>query len=247
MTSETKDIADANLHKIEQGDFDSSWLDGALKDTASIDISRTDFKKVSVSKTDIAKIIQMISQTFNLERSMTIVAIILLFLRGAASNGTPGSLSVEVDGVEISKRDLMYAYEMVTRDLHLRRLAEAMAPTIGVYAEKMRLRGELAQRINTNILAKGELPLDMKEAAWCSSFSQGMPDLEQKSSPRLVALLAEDYNTRFAKKGKPRKEPPTSAGPIPKDKKGTKPSSPNPNSNFPKKATGEEKKEKKQK
>lgn len=82
---------------------------------------------------------------------------------------------------------------------YIRRLAEALAIQIGEFAEKNGLKGELSQRIEIKLRAETGETLTEKEKAWCSSFSQIIPNLSERSSERLVKLLAVDYNKRFEK------------------------------------------------
>lgn len=156
-----------------------------------------EFKKSLIKNEEISQIILHVAQTFQIEPAIALIAIHLLFLKGAASEGTPQSLSVDVAGRTISKRDLIYAYEKTTGNNFIRRLAESMAISIGKYAEANGLRGELAQRIEVNLRVAEEPPLTPKEAAWCSSFSQAIPNLTDFSGERVTKLLAEDYSRRF--------------------------------------------------
>lgn len=157
-----------------------------------------DFKKSSITDNQIEKIVQTLATNFNAQPKDVVVALILLFLKGAASDGTPPTLSVEVTNKTFTKRDLISSYQLVTGNNYIRRLAEAMASTIGTYAEANGLRGELATRIETQYRGETGETLSHKELAWCSSFSQSLPDLTERSSERLVKLLAADYNKRFS-------------------------------------------------
>lgn len=180
---------------------------------------KSDIKKVSPSQTSenllpdkvVIDIVETLSDTFGIKNNtVTMSAIFLLFLKGAANVGTPNTVEVEVvddDGTKtsIQKYDLLYAYQRITNNKYLRRLAETLATPIGKYAEANRLSGDLAEKINTKVLSKkaveGEAQepiLSAKERAWCSSFGQNVPDLE-KTSERLPRLLAEDYLSRFNK------------------------------------------------
>jgi hypothetical protein len=96
-------------------------------------------------------------------------------------------------------------------------MAEAMAVTIGTYAEKNRLRGELAQKIETAQKAETGEGLTDKELAWCSSFNQHLENLSELGSERLVKLLSVDYNKRFVNKKKDKGDAP------PKAQRGGKP------------------------
>jgi hypothetical protein len=171
-----------------------------------VDSVSPEFKKGQLPDEQVNKVIGTIASIRDMPIPLVIIGIILLFLKGAAS-GTPLSLSVEIGAFELSKRDLLNAYQAVTGNKFLRRMAEAMAITIGTFAEKNKLRGELAQKIETALKAETGERLTSKELAWCSSFNQHLENLPELGSPRLVKLLAADYNKRFVeKKNKKEKE-----------------------------------------
>lgn len=191
----------------------------------SVDSIAPEFKRTNLSQDQVTKVIDYLASNFLLKREQVLVGIILLFLKGAANNSTPITLSVEIDGKEISKRDLQNAYGLVTSNAYLRRLAEALAVEIGTYAELNGLKGELAQRVETSLRAEKGETLSSKELAWCSSFSQQLPDLAQRASDRLCILLAADYSKRFSsianktkKSGKKENEKDKSSNTKPKSK-----------------------------
>lgn len=164
------------------------------------------FKQNMVSDDQLERIVSIVATKTGLPRKYVLVALILLFLKGAASNNTPDTLSVEVNGVNITKKDLRMAVQQILNNTYLRRVAEALAIQIGTYAEANGLSGELANRIDKVIAesnyntGKNEAPLSSKERAWCSSFSQNIPNLQNYATERLVKYLAIDYNDRFMKK-----------------------------------------------
>lgn len=161
------------------------------------------YNKDLLSPEEKRKIIKKIANDIETTEEDTLIGTILLMLKGAASDGTPQTLSINLrNGKTIAKRDVAAAYLSVTGNQFIRRLAESMAVEIGTFAEHKKLTGELAQRINTLLKAETGEILTEKEMAWCSSFSQNLPDLANKSSERLVRLLAEDYKTRFENKKK---------------------------------------------
>lgn len=163
------------------------------------------YKKGALSSEEISQIITKIAVELGITEKEALAGTIMLMLKGAASTGTPHSLAVELsNGKVIAKRNILGAYLIVTGNNYLRRLAEALAVQIGEFAEHFGLQGELAQRINTLLKAEAGETLSAKEMAWCSSFSQNLPDLAKRSSERLVRLLAEDYKKRFDNKRKPR-------------------------------------------
>lgn len=161
------------------------------------------FKKGVLSEEDVNKVIEKIAKDIDTTKSLALAGTMLLMLKGAASGGTPQTLSVELqDGKILAKRNVVAAYLSVTSNTYIRRLAESLAVEIGEFAQAHNLPGELAQRINTAIKAESGEILTMNEMAWCSSFSQNIPDLAYRSSDRVVKLLAEDYKKRFDNKKK---------------------------------------------
>ncbi len=142
--------------------------------------------------------------SFGLKPSEANGAIYLLFLKGAANAGSPNNLQVTVvsDGipVDITKQDIGYAYQKVTKNPYLRRLAEALAKEISEYAESQGLSGDLAKKINNRLQANQQNLLTPKERAWASSFCQEIPGLENLASDRLPSLLSQDYQSRFEKR-----------------------------------------------
>lgn len=193
-------------------------LEQVIKEAGEISVNTVSpnfNNKNSLSKEQVEKILTTLSQNFSLERKYVLASIYLLFLKGVSSNSTPITFSVEVKDTNISKRDLLNAYNLATGNNYLRRLGEFLAIPIGQYAEANSLSGELSQRINTYLQSKGESLLSEKESAWCSSFSQKIPNLKELSSDRLSGLLAQDYQSRFLK---PQRQ--NSPSPIPQGNKG---------------------------
>lgn len=184
----------------------------------SIESVSPGFKKNQMSEDEVNKVIITIANIHNMPPAFVIIGVILLFLKGAAS-GTPLSLSVEVSEFELSKRDLLNAYTAVTVNNFLRRMAEAMAMPIGQYAERNRLRGELAQKVENSLKAETGERLTAKELAWCSSFNQHLENLSDLSSERLVKLLSADNNKRFVENKTKQKEEKKS---VPQAKRGNK-------------------------
>lgn len=187
--------------KIETGTGSLDFVKEAMKEQLSEIAPET--LQAKITNEQIAKIVGNLANTYGMEEKHAYIAIILLFLKGAASSSTPPTLSVTILGREVTKRDLVNSYSLVTRNNFVRRLAEAMAEDIGYYAQQQGLHGELAKRIESIVLASGEPPLTSKEKAWCSSFSQAIDDLDKKAgSDRLTKLLHQDYDKRFGKKQK---------------------------------------------
>jgi hypothetical protein len=161
------------------------------------------YKRGVISNEEINKIMEKVATDIGVEKKDAIIGTMLLFLKGAASSGTPQTLAVDLrNGKTIAKKNVTGAYISVTGNNFVRRLAESMAVEIGEFAEKCNLTGELAQRINTILKAETGEILSTKESAWCSSFSQNIPDLATRSSDRVVRLLANDYKKRFENKKK---------------------------------------------
>jgi hypothetical protein len=161
--------------------------------------------KEKLSEEQANEIVQKISIAFAVPPAIVVVAIWILFLRGAANKGVPDSIFTEMNTQRglfcLSKRDLKYHYESVAKNGHLRRLAEYFAKDIGEYAHKNGLDGDLATKINNLSLSKNLGALTKREKAFASSFSQSIPNLEELVSPKLAQLLADDYNSRFNKPG----------------------------------------------
>lgn len=103
------------------------------------------------------------------------------------------------------------AYERVTKNKYLRRMAESMADKIGQFAEAKGLNGDLALKLNNSLLAEKEPPLTVKEKAWASSFSPAIPDLEKLAGERIPCLLAKNLQNR---KEKIEKKPPVTKKPV---------------------------------
>jgi hypothetical protein len=194
---------------INRPNLPAQNLEQLLKEAANtpLNLVSPDFLSDQIKDDQVEKIIEILSNNFQLKKSTILTGIFLLFLKGAANQGTPISLSVELNGISFSKRDLINAYTLVTGNNHIRRLAEKLAVPIGQFAEKNGLHGELSQRINRELLTQTDNTesLSLQEMAWCSSFSQNIPNLKELSSERLQKLLALDYNKRFAKKTKANK------------------------------------------
>lgn len=151
---------------------------------------------------EVSKFIRSISVSFAIKEEVAFVGVSLLFLKGAANKSTPGTMGVDVKDdtgspVFLSKYDLQVACQQACKNRLLRRIAKALAKEIGIFAERNHLNGDLAIKLNNDLLAKGESPLTSKEKAWASSFSQTISNLEVFCGPRVPALLARDYNRRF--------------------------------------------------
>lgn len=161
------------------------------------------FRKSNITQDQIERIIATLSATLKITPERTVIGMMLLFLQGAASTGTPPSMSVEIEeGKIIEKRNIVNACQMVTGHQYIRRIAEALALQIGQFALNNKLKGELANRINTKYKAETGYSLNEVEMAYCSSFSQSISDLETVASERLAKLLSEDYQRRFEYKKK---------------------------------------------
>lgn len=160
-------------------------------------------KKTFMTSEEIERIIQTISVTTGIKSDRVLIGIMLLFLQGAASAGSPPTLSVELeDGKSLTKKDIIAACIMVAKHQYIRRIAESLAKEIGQFAEKNKLHGELAHRINNRFKAETGSNLSDIELSYCSSFSQSIPNLAEITSERLAKLLAEDYQKRFENKKK---------------------------------------------
>jgi len=160
-------------------------------------------RKNVLTEEQIEKIIRTISINLEIDPEKVLIGIILLFLQGAASAAAPVTMSVELgNGKFIEKRNIVNAYNVVTGHIFIRRIAETLALQIGNFAYQNKLAGELGYRINNKLKADTGESLNEKEMAFCSSFSQVIPDLSDITSERLAKLLAADYQRRFENKKK---------------------------------------------
>lgn len=200
---------------MEKKDLDFSKLTELAMKVKVSDIAPTELKANLLSQEKITEIIVGLATSHGISEQDAFVAIILLFLKGAANNGAPNTMGVTIVDTDknhlvITKNDLKYSYQRATGNEFIRRLAESLAEQIGKYAEKNFLIGDIAQKIDSRILInkedKDRIPLSQKEKAWASSFSQCLPNLSELSSTRLPQLLAADYYERFQKNKKAKKE-----------------------------------------
>jgi hypothetical protein len=160
-------------------------------------------EKNKISDEDIEKIVGSISYSLNITKDQAMIGMMLLFLQGAASAGAPPTMHVDLMGGKcIEKRNIINACNSIVGHSFIRRIAESMAVKIGNFALKHGLKGELANRISNRCNKEGGGSLNDKEIAYCSSFSQAIPNLGTLVSERLVKLLAEDYSYRFEGKRK---------------------------------------------
>lgn len=188
-----------NTEKIKFTELFESTLGNSVESIAP------NFRRKSViTDEQLEKIIDSISIKLTMEPEEVLIGMILLFLQGASSAGAPVTMSVEfANGKCLTKRNIVSACNHITGHEFIRRIAEKMAKQIGSYASKYELSGELAYRIDNKLKAEGQEGLTLVEKAYCSSFSQVIPELNELcSSDRLQKLLAEDYQKRFENKKK---------------------------------------------
>jgi len=177
-----------------------------------------------ISKKTIREIIRQLAQMFGMSEELAFIALCLLFLKGAASASAPKEMEVILTDpdtkteIVIQKYDLMACYRRVTGNLFIRRLAEGMALEIGMYAESQGLNGDLALKINNGLVAKNEPSLTTREKAWCSSFCQNLPHLDQYAGNRVPVLLAANLQERIKNQNK--KQGVTPAGTQPRSSGG---------------------------
>lgn len=227
-SKQTNDADTANLKHLQD----------ASLNIPLIEVCPTAVKRKPLTDGEIRQIVERIRKIYDIPLPYALIAIYLLILKGAANTGTPTTFEIEISDPDgrrfpISKNDLLVQYKSVTKNSFLRRLAESLAEDICRFAEKRNLSGDLANKINTKLIAKNEAPLTTKERAWCSSFCQNIVNFGSFSSDRLPILLAEDYLATKEKNKKktlanPPKKPttpknaPKAEGEQPKDAKKTK-------------------------
>lgn len=114
--------------------FDST-LDKVSKENCGI-IVNNDKQEAMIGKTEVLCIFAILQENFTISLSETMTLVFLLFLKGAANKGAPDKLGADIidslgNKVTMRKEDLLTAYyKVVTRNLHLRRLAEFLATPI---------------------------------------------------------------------------------------------------------------------
>lgn len=155
-----------------------------------------------ITAKQVIEIIKVLSISFTIDRkdySLIFSLIYLLFLKGAANRNSSGSLSASlvIDGEEVrmTKDDLLSAYQSITRNIYLRRLAEFLASNISKFAEANGYSGDIFPKVNA-LLNRNEPPLTPAERAWCSSFNQKNEDC-YRMFPRVATLLAMEYRYKF--------------------------------------------------
>lgn len=159
-----------------------------------------------VTADEVNDFLQTISDSHGISKDLALLGVSLLFLKGACNNSAPNRMSITLKtpegNVELTKYDLEYACHLATKNKFLRRIAQFLAPQICSLAEANGIPGDLAVKLNNLAIAKENStgPLSTKEKAWACSFVQEVDNLSKLASPRLVALLAEDYNKNLANK-----------------------------------------------
>lgn len=188
-----------------QENFNIEDIRNQVDSQALEDIAPT-VKAPVMEKENVEKILQRLANYKYLTPTATFIAVALLFLKGAANKAAPDSMYVEVKAkddtmIKVTKGDLFTYYKEITGNRFLRRMAEYLAPDIAAMAERNGLQGELAPKLETDLIDLGdETPLTPKEKAWANSFCQGVEGLERLASPRLKKLLYLDYQQRFGSK-----------------------------------------------
>jgi hypothetical protein len=106
-------------------------------------------KKELISKARALTIIKNLADTLGCPPTLALVGVCLLFQKGAANKGTSNSLEVQVIGeggrlINITKNDLLYAYQKQKKNFFLRRLTETLSTEISSFYEKHGLNGDLS-------------------------------------------------------------------------------------------------------
>ena len=192
-------------------DLSNSPLKAILDQATSVPLDQLAVSETNsvASPEEIKGFVTKVAESFGVSDSSAFAGICLLFLKGAANKGAPPTMGVDIkteegQATQLTKYDLMVACQAVCKNRFIRRLAKGMAKEIGYFAEKRNLNGDLAIKLNNELVAQGEPPLTGKEKAWASSFSQIIPNLEEfVGGPRVPTLLAQDYSKRFSGNSKP--------------------------------------------
>ena len=161
-----------------------------------------DFQSDVMEESQLEEIITRIATSFSIPNSLALEGIYLLLLGGCANLSWPLNYKItflkkkeeneDLTEIHIKKENLLNEYKQVMKNNHIRRLAESLATKISEYAEINNLNGDLAKKINTSLIRKGESPLTPKERAWCSSFNQNNMEIASKTKDynRILRVLA---------------------------------------------------------
>lgn len=171
----------------------------------------------AVSAEQVSLILDRLSKNKDIQPATATRAVAALFRKGAANAGASSSISVDISCketgtvIEVQKYDIEMAMNVVVGHRVVRKLAEAMAydiitgDLIAVKADPLQnRRGDLAAKINRQLLARKEQPLTRAEEICCATYAQWLPNLnELASSTRLKALLEQDFSQRKARRNRP--------------------------------------------
>jgi hypothetical protein len=186
-------------------------LKDLLEETKKEDIKMIfpSLNKKRVSEEAIVKLIESLASNLGVSRSRIFIAMILLFIKGAANSSAPDTLAVQIgkDGVSLTKGKLKDHCKTTCEHTYIRRIAESMAEYIGKFAFENKMKGDLYKIINNKCLSHYKRELTDKEAAFASSFTRdGIKNINEMAESSILAqLLAEDYQERsaiYAKKDK---------------------------------------------
>lgn len=189
------------MDKEKEINFDKA-IEKLSKENSTIIVSSESNQEAMITKAEVLRISGILQENFSISQWETMTLIFLLFLKSAANKGALDKLGGEIvllgDKVNMRKEDLISAYKVVTRNLHLRRLAEYLATPISRFAENNNLLGDLFQKINIFVPLK-DMPLSPSERACCSSFNQKNKDCLELFQ-RVYSLFAVEYTIKFKKK-----------------------------------------------
>lgn len=222
MGLDATELGDPNLTNPNPTNSNLTDLfDTAISETLSNATPDLVLQAPLITKDQAAKIMFNIAESLEIPIHMAISLVFSLFLKGAANKGAPDKLSSSTTlptgiKVTLTKGELLANYKAVTRNNHLRRMAELLSTEISNFAEKTGTPGDLWQKVNILIGPK-ETPLTPAERSWCSSFNQKNSICADKY-PRVYTLLAVEYRIKFQSKNNT-----TRSAPTPTPRKGQKP------------------------
>ena len=175
-----------------------------------IELIAPNIKKEKMSREEAEAVIDCLADSHGIPRSQAFVAIALIALKGGSNKGAPETMSVDVldsenKVVTVQKYDIIYAIHAKCKHKFIRRLSEALALEISLFAKKHNLTGDLATKLNNNLVKEEKEPLSPTEKAFASSFCQSLPDLVKHAGERIPTLLAKDYDQRFLNRTKKEK------------------------------------------
>jgi hypothetical protein len=177
-------------------------------------LTKTDTK--AVSQDQVVPILNRLAKIKGISLGTAARAVAELFRRGAANAGASSQMGMDIvcpdTGVttEVTKYDIAMVMQQEVGHQVVRKLAEAMAQDmlIGNLLQVKQnplldLKGDLAVKINADLIRRNGTPLTRQEEVCCATYAQWLPNLnELANSNRLKQLLEQDMANRKVRRKK---------------------------------------------